>query len=136
MLFENEAVPGVVGSFMVGDVDDPLQELALICDFWREYHHELQRVVIQPLMEYPFQEKLGTIKQLYSDEKFIHYDWNYYAGDYLIFYPDAVPPSVLQRAILDTFKTVQGVPGCRSCNTRYRMTQRLIQYSILNQQYE
>ena len=119
----------IVTSFIIADVADPLKELRLIRDFWREYHHQIQRVVIQPLMEYPFQEKHGRIKQLYPDEQFIHYDWNYYAGDYLIFYPSAVPPSVLQQAMLDTFREIHTTPGCPDCNLDYRIAQGIIRYS-------
>ena len=119
----------IVTSFIIADVEDPLKELRMIREFWREYHHQIQRVVIQPLMEYPFQEKNGRIKQLYPDEQFIHYDWNYYAGDYLIFYPTNVPPSVLQQAFLDTFREIHTVPGCPSCNLDYRIAQGVIRYS-------
>lgn len=119
----------IVASFVVGDVDDPLRELALIRDFWHRYHHRLQRVVIQPLMEYPFQQKLRGQHQLYGDEKFIHFDWDYFAGDYLVFYPKAVPPSVLQRELLKTFRTVHGVPDCCRRNRNYQISQRLIAYT-------
>jgi len=119
----------IVASFVVGDVDDPLRELALIRDFWRRYHHRLQRVVIQPLMEYPFQEKNRGQHQLYGDEKFIHYDWDFYAGDYLVFYPKAVPASVLQRELRDTFRAVHGVPDCRRRDWDYRQLQALIRYT-------
>ncbi len=116
----------IVASFVVGDVDDPLQELALIRDFWRRYHRRLQRVVIQPLMEYPFQERLRGQHQLYGDEKFIHYDWDYFAGDFLVFYPEAVPPSVLQREFLKTFATVHGVPEGTQTSADFRLRQALI----------
>jgi radical SAM superfamily enzyme YgiQ (UPF0313 family) len=122
----------IVASFVVGDVDDPLRELELIRDFWRRYHRRLQRVVIQPLMEYPFQQKLRGQAQLYPDEQFIHYDWDYFAGDYLVFYPRACPPSVLQQAFLDTFQTVHGVPagdGAVRPGGRYRLGQALIRYT-------
>jgi hypothetical protein len=110
-------------------VDDPLQELALIREFWERYHHRLQRVVIQPLMEYPFQEQNRGQKQLYGDERFIHYDWNYYAGDYLVFYPRAVPASVLQEELRRTFQHVHGVPGCCRRNWDYRGSQALVRYT-------
>ncbi|HEX9670659.1 MAG TPA: hypothetical protein VGC93_14395, partial [Thermoanaerobaculia bacterium] len=119
----------IVASFVVGDVADPLGELALIRDFWRRYHRRLQRVVIQPLMEYPFQQKLRGQHQLYGDEKFIHYDWDYFAGDYLVFYPEAVPPSVLQRELLDTFRAVHGVPAESRARRAYRITQGLLRYT-------
>jgi radical SAM superfamily enzyme YgiQ (UPF0313 family) len=119
----------IVASFVVGDVDDPLRELALIREFWETYHRRLQRVVIQPLMEYPFQEKNRGQHQLYGDEKFIHYDWDYYAGDYLVFYPKAVPPSVLQRAFRDTFRHVHGVPEASRRDWGYRRLQAIIRYT-------
>lgn len=119
----------IVASFVVGDVDDPLQELALIRDFWRRYHHRLQRVVIQPLMEYPFQEKNRGQHQLYGDDKFIHYDWDFYSGDYLVFYPKAVPASVLQDELRRTFQAVHGVPDCCRRDWSYRKLQGLIRYT-------
>jgi hypothetical protein len=119
----------IVASFVVGDVDDPLRELALIRDFWQRYHHRLQRVVIQPLMEYPFQQKLRGQAQLYPDERFIHNDWDFFAGDYLVFYPRAVPPSVLQDELRRTFRFVHGVPACCRWDLRYRRLQRLIAYT-------
>lgn len=119
----------IVASFVVGDVDDPLSELALIREFWTRYHHRLQRVVIQPLMEYPFQEKNRGQHQLYGDERFIHYDWNYYAGDYLVFYPRAVPASVLQEELRRTFQFVHGVPDCCRRDWQYRGAQALVRYT-------
>jgi hypothetical protein len=119
----------IVASFVVGDVDDPLKELALIRDFWRRYHRRLQRVVIQPLMEYPFQEKNRGQHQLYGDEKFVHYDWDFYAGDYLVFYPKAVPASVLQEELRQTFRTVHGVPEGSRRNWDYQKLQTLIRYT-------
>jgi len=119
----------IVASFVVGDVDDPLGELALIREFWETYHRRLQRVVIQPLMEYPFQQRNRGQHQLYGDEKFIHYDWDYYAGDYLVFYPKAVPPSVLQRAFRDTFRHVHGVPAASRRDWDYRRLQAIIRYT-------
>lgn len=119
----------IVASFVVGDVDDPLGELALIRDFWRRYHRRLQRVVIQPLMEYPFQQRFRGQHQLYGDEKFVHYDWDYFAGDFLVFYPKAVPPSVLQREFLATFKAVHGVPEGVRTGVAFRRRQALIRYT-------
>lgn len=119
----------IVASFVVGDVDDPLKELALIRDFWRRYHRRLQRVVIQPLMEYPFQEKNRGQHQLYGDEKFVHYDWDFYAGDYLVFYPKAVPASVLQEELRQTFRTVHGVPEGSRRSWDYQKLQTLIRYT-------
>jgi len=119
----------IVASFVVGDVDDPLRELALIREFWRRYHRRLQRVVIQPLMEYPFQQRNRGQHQLYGDERFIHYDWNYYAGDYLVFYPHAVPASVLQEELRNTFRFVHGVPPESRRDWDYRSTRALVRYT-------
>ena len=119
----------IVASFVVGDVEDPLRELQLIREFWELYHPRLQRVVIQPLMEYPFQEKLRGQPQLYGDEKFVHYDWDYFAGDYLVFFPRAVPPSVLQAEMLRTFRHVHGVPAGSKTSFHYQVSQRLIAYT-------
>jgi len=119
----------IVASFIVGDVDDPIQELALIQQFWRDYHSQILRVVIQPLMEYPFQDRYRGQKQLYSDNKFIHYDWDYYSGDYLVFFPKAVPPSRLQQELLNTFEVIHGVPSCCKWDLEYRATQAYIRYS-------
>ena len=119
----------IVASFIVGDVDDPLRELALIREFWERYHRRLQRVVIQPLMEYPFQQKFRGQPQLVDDEKFIHNDWDFFSGDYLVFYPKACPPSVLQKELLDTFRTVHGIPRSRPLREQYRLTQALVRYT-------
>jgi hypothetical protein len=119
----------IVASFVVGDYADPLRELALIRDFWRRYHHRLQRVVIQPLMEYPFQDRFRGQHQLYPDEQFIHYDWDFFAGDYLVFYPEACPPSVFQRELRNTFRAVHGVPDCCRRDYEYRTAQALIRYT-------
>jgi radical SAM superfamily enzyme YgiQ (UPF0313 family) len=116
----------IVASFVIGDVDDPLEELRLIREFWQRYHRRLQRVVIQPLMEYPFQQRFRGQHQLYGDERFIHYDWDFFAGDYLVFYPRTVPASVLQRELRDTFRFVYGkAPGAKT-DVGYRVAQSLI----------
>jgi anaerobic magnesium-protoporphyrin IX monomethyl ester cyclase len=119
----------IVASFIVGDSEDPIKELALIREFFETYHEELQRVVIQPLMEYPTQTKMRGQHQLYPDEQFIHHDWDYFAGDFLVFYPRAVPASVLQQEILKTFRFIHGVPRKSRWNTDYQLTQGVIRYS-------
>lgn len=119
----------VMASFVVGDVDDPRRELSLIREFWNRYHHRLQRVVIQPLMEYPFQQRLRGQPQLYSDERFIHFDWDFFAGDYLVFYPRALPASVFQEELRQTLNHVHGVPGCCRFNLGMQLGQRLIAYT-------
>jgi len=119
----------IVASFVVGDTDDPLKEMALIREFWQRYYARLQRVVIQPLMEYPFQQKLRNQHQLYPDEQFIHYDWDFYAGDYLVFYPKAVPPSVFQEELRKTFLFLHGVPEEAKRDVGYRISQALIRYT-------
>jgi hypothetical protein len=86
-------------------------------------------VAIQPLMEYPFQQKLRGQHQLYPDKQFIHCDWDYYAGDYLAFYPDACPPSVFQEALRQTFRAVHEVPEGSKEGWDYRTTQALIRYA-------
>jgi radical SAM superfamily enzyme YgiQ (UPF0313 family) len=119
----------IIASFIIGDVDDPIEELALIREFWREYHEQITRVVIQPLMEYPFQQKLRGQHQLYADDRFIHYDWDYFSGDYLVFFPRMVPPSRLQAELLKTFQFVHGVPPCCRWNRDYQVTQAYIRYT-------
>jgi hypothetical protein len=80
-------------------------------------------------MEYPFQQKLRNQHQLYPDEQFIHYDWDFYAGDYLVFYPKAVPPSVFQEELRKTFLFLHGVPEEARRDMGYRMSQALIRYT-------
>jgi anaerobic magnesium-protoporphyrin IX monomethyl ester cyclase len=118
----------IVASFIVGDSDNPNRELALMREFFETYHEQLQRVVIQPLMEYPFQVRRGQ-SQLYPDERFIHYDWDYYGGDFLVFYPKAIRPSLLQREILKTFRFVHGVPSRSRRSLDYQLSQAVIRYS-------
>jgi len=110
----------IIPSFIIGDVEDPLEELRLIKAFWREYHHRLMRVIVAPLMEYPFQRKHRDENQLIADEQFIHHDWDYYSGDFLYFYPRAVPPSVLQKAMVETIKATMGVPYTRFLDPVYQ----------------
>ena len=116
----------IATSFVVGNNEDPLRETALIREFWRKFHRRIQRVAIQPPMEYPFQQKLRGQHQLYPDKPFIHYDWDYYAGDYLVFYPNACPPSVFQRALRQTFRAAPEVPEGSKEGWDYRTTQTLI----------
>jgi radical SAM superfamily enzyme YgiQ (UPF0313 family) len=119
----------IVASFVVGDTDDPLKEMALIREFWRRYYRRLQRVVVQPLMEYPFQQKLRNQHQLYPDEQFVHYDWDFYGGDYLVFYPTAVPASVFQEELRRTFHVLHSVPEEAKGDFDYQTTQALIRYT-------
>jgi hypothetical protein len=119
----------VMASFIVGDSPDPLGELVLIRDFWQRYHRRLLRVVVQPLMDYPFQLHYRGQVQMVRDEKFIHYDWDYFGGDFLVFYPNACPPSVLQRAFLDTFATIHSTPKGIGPALDYRLTQAFIRYT-------
>ena len=119
----------IVASFVIGDTDDPLKEMALIRAFWRRYYRRLQRVVVQPLMEYPFQQKFRNQHQLYPDEQFVHYDWDFYGGDYLVFYPKAVPASVFQEELRQTFHVVHSVPDAAKGDVDYRITQALIRYT-------
>ena len=119
----------VVTSFIIGDVDDPLKELALISEFKKTYSHKISRVVVAPLMEYPYQEKFRGQKQLIPDERFIHHDWNYYSGDYLYFYPRTVRPSVLQRELLNTIRANNRIPSGPAWSLYRRASDAFIRYS-------
>ena len=119
----------VVTSFIIGDVDDPLKELALIRQFKKDYSRKISRVVVASLMEYPHQEKLRGQKQLIPDERFIHHDWNYYSGDYLYFYPRTVRPSVLQAELLKTIRTNNAIPSGSMWNFYRRASDAFIRYS-------
>ena len=119
----------VVTSFIIGDVDDPLRELALISEFKKTYSHKISRVVVAPLMEYPYQQKFRGQKQLIPDERFIHHDWNYYSGDYLYFYPRTVPPSVLQKELLNTIRTNNRIPSGPVWSLYRRASDAFIRYS-------
>lgn len=119
----------VVASFIIGDVEDPLKELALIRQFKQDYRRQISRVVVAPLMEYPYQQKFRGQKQLIPDERFIHHDWDYYSGDYLYFYPRTVRPSVLQTELLATIRANNRTPSGPRWSPYRRASDAFIRYA-------
>lgn len=49
------------------------------------------------LYDFPTKEKILGFPQSLPDHRFIHRDWRFYSGNFVVHYPRTMPPSVLQK---------------------------------------
>lgn len=61
--------------------------------------HRVFNVGFCSLYDFPTREKVLGQPQLLPDRRFIHRDWRFYSGNFVVHYPRRMPPSVLQREI-------------------------------------
>lgn len=56
------------------------------------------------LYDFPSREKVLGIKQAIPDHRFIHKDWRFYSGNFVVHYPKRIRPSVLQQEMMAAYQ--------------------------------
>ncbi|MHA1569072.1 MAG: B12-binding domain-containing radical SAM protein [Alphaproteobacteria bacterium] len=56
------------------------------------------------LTDYPGREAQLGIPQMFPDHRFIHRDWRFYNGNFVLHYPRLMKPSTLQREIYEGYR--------------------------------
>jgi radical SAM superfamily enzyme YgiQ (UPF0313 family) len=55
------------------------------------------------LYDFPSREKILGFRQAIPDNRFIHKDWRFYSGNFVIHYPKRIRPSVLQKEMMAAY---------------------------------
>ena len=56
------------------------------------------------LYDYPSKEKVLGFRQAIPDHRFIHKDWRFYSGNFVVQYPKRIRPSVLQQEMMAAYQ--------------------------------
>ena len=58
-------------------------------------------ICVLSLYDFPYKEKILGIPQVFPDNRFIHNDWRFYNGNFVIHYPKRMKPSTLQQEMIN-----------------------------------
>jgi len=85
-----------------GGEDDTRETIRETIDFYLE--NQVYNIGICCLYDFPFKKRLFGYEQMWPDYRFIHYDWRFYNGNFVVFYPRRMKPSTLQREVFLAFR--------------------------------
>jgi radical SAM superfamily enzyme YgiQ (UPF0313 family) len=94
---------GILGSFVVGADADTLETIRSTVDFVLE--HKLTSAWFFAILGY-FPEPGNDFRTMMPWHRSIHRGWGYQNGNFVTHFPLRMPPSKLQRAIIDAYQTV------------------------------
>ena len=80
------------------------------------------------IYDFPTRGKVLGVPQTIPDHRFIHRDWRFYSGNFVVHYPRWIPPSVLQKDMSDAYRKFYGVN--RSAFYQYHPIQATYKYYI------
>lgn len=80
--------------FVVGGDEDELESVQRSVDFALKY--DVFNIGMCALYDIPTKEKSLGVEQILPDNRFIHRDWRFYSGNFVVQYPKRMPPSALQ----------------------------------------
>jgi len=92
----------IVGSMVFGsdhDTDQIVKDSIKWC-IEKDIHH----ICLFSLYDFPSKTKVLGCPQAIQDDRFIHKDWRYYTGNFVIHYPKRMKPSTLQKGIIDGYR--------------------------------
>ncbi|MBF0206836.1 MAG: cobalamin-dependent protein [Oligoflexia bacterium] len=90
------------GLFLFGTESDWPESVDQAINFSLEW--KLFNVGLCSLYDFPTRYKVLKQQQLIVDEHFIHHDWRFYNGNFVVHFPKNIRPSVLQRNILNGYE--------------------------------
>lgn len=88
-------------SFIFGGEEDTIQQVEDAVDF--ALRSGVHAIGLHPLFDFPGQKRLPGGEQSIDDPRFIHNDWRFFNGNFVVFFPKRMRPSELQRAICDGY---------------------------------
>jgi radical SAM superfamily enzyme YgiQ (UPF0313 family) len=89
---------GVFASMVLGADEDTRDTIRDTFSFLID--HRVGAVCALTLYDFPGREKLHGTPQAIPDNRFIHNDWRFYNGNFVIFYPKRMRPSTLQQELI------------------------------------
>jgi len=90
------------GLFIFGGENDTEETIRRTVAFCLE--QEFFNVGLTPLYDFPTRQALLGQPQMIPDHLFIHKDWRFYSGNFVIHFPRLMRPSELQQGILEAYK--------------------------------
>jgi anaerobic magnesium-protoporphyrin IX monomethyl ester cyclase len=63
--------------------------------------NRVHAICMLSLYDFPTKEKCLGVRQVMPDNRFIHHDWRFYNGNFVIHYPRRMRPSTLQREMIE-----------------------------------
>ncbi len=84
--------------FVVGSDFDTKESIQKILEF--SIKNNAFYMGLQILYDFPKKEFVTKSEQCISDERFIHHDWRFFSGTFVIHFPKKIRPSVLQESVV------------------------------------
>jgi radical SAM superfamily enzyme YgiQ (UPF0313 family) len=63
--------------------------------------NRVHAICMLSLYDFPTKERCLGVRQVLPDNRFIHHDWRFYNGNFVIHYPRQIRPSTLQHELID-----------------------------------
>jgi len=93
----------VHGLFIFGGENDTPEVIRRTIRFCLE--QRFSNVGLTPLYDFPTRRAVLDQPQLIPDHLFIHRDWRFFSGNFVVHFPRLMRPSELQQEILDGYRT-------------------------------
>lgn len=78
-----------------GDIDKAVELIS---------RHKVFNFGLCCLYDFPSKEKVLGFRQAVPDHRFIHKDWRFYSGNFVVQYPKRIRPSVLQQEMMAAYQ--------------------------------
>jgi len=88
--------------FIFGGEDDTIESIKSTVDFC--IHQKVFNIGMCALNDFPTRQLVLSQPQMIPDHHFIHRDWRFFSGNFVIHFPKRMRPSRLQKAINDGYR--------------------------------
>jgi radical SAM superfamily enzyme YgiQ (UPF0313 family) len=89
----------IFASLVLGSDQDTKQSIRDTFTFLVKYN--VHAICVLSIYDFPYKEKTLGIPQVFPDNRFIHNDWRFYNGNFVIHYPKQMKPSTLQQELIN-----------------------------------
>lgn len=100
----------IFASLVLGSDQDTRQSIRDTFTFLVEY--KVHAICVLSVYDFPYKEKTLGIPQVFPDNRFIHNDWRFYNGNFVIHYPKRMKPSTLQQELINGTKRFYSKMRC------------------------
>jgi radical SAM superfamily enzyme YgiQ (UPF0313 family) len=112
----------ILPCIVFGSENDTLDSIRSAVKFC--LNQDFKQICFYPVYDFPTQTKVLGTPQLFPDYRFIHMDWRFFTGNFVIHYPKKIKPSTLQKEIIDAYKKFY---------SRKKTLKRIIKYGDVNE---
>jgi len=98
----------VFASLVLGSDHDTAETIQETFSFLIQ--REVHAICMLSLYDFPTKTRCLGIPQVLPDHRFIHHDWRFYNGNFVIHYPRQMRPSTLQRELIDGTRRFYSTP--------------------------